>query len=325
MKKTTLVIIILSLCTVFLFLFLIINYQKKDGQPITINDDFLRPLHQEKSNFQESSIMSKDTSFPTSLPLLNITTSSIENFSNKLNEYCQIKTFEKNYAVGNICHYTTFNNNFNVQLHTADSNKSTNIANLMDVIKTNDILFNQIYNTELIKIDQKSITYLSGEDEELQPTTSDNATVIDAFYDYQYNGVPIRIKNQLGGTFYLITDSNNRVLKAELVNQKIDFQPQETLHHLISATTALQNIEQGNGFLLNYDDLEYIIGSSPELNISLFKKTVFNEISLEYRYITNLAIPCYHFSGTGFDAHNNKVDLEVVTPAINFTITPSAQ
>ena len=167
--------------------------------------------------------MSKDTSFPTSLPLLNITTSSIENFSNKLNEYCQIKTFEKNYAVGNICHYTTFNNNFNVQLHTADSNKSTNIANLMDVIKTNDILFNQIYNTELIKIDKKSITYLSGEDEELQPTTSDNATVIDAFYDYQYNGVPIRIKNQLGGTFYLITDSNNRVLKAELVNQKIDF------------------------------------------------------------------------------------------------------
>ena len=137
--------------------------------------------------------------------------------------------------------------------------------------------------------------------------------------------LPILERSAVISRISLTLNNNLQVATASLTSNLLNVVPQEKRFSLLNMEEAISNINKGRVFISYVENANSLTVKT--IDISKLTNINLTTVKIEYRLneSQNLAIPCYHFSGTGFDAHNNKVDLEVVTPAINFIIAPSNQ
>lgn len=280
----------------------------------TINPD-------KKTTFYEARYNGPAISTPEELPILSISNQDVTaSLYQKLNEYCQITENNDIYFYGHLCNYSQYENGKSPQVLLIDQQFTDNLINIQQA----DILAKEYLNTvwpNPYEVSLVDYAYFYGHGE-AEPTTQNKANQTWMFYAPSFQNIPIVTHDIMDYIFSFIINSNNQVLKAELKTNQLNHTSESTYYPLISLNQAIKQINQGQAYLgYVYDDYE----QDPPL--SSFSKLQFDKAVLQYRiYKDNTkAIPAYVFTGVGIAANKQEVVLEVVTPAINFTIAPSNQ
>ncbi len=137
-----------------------------------------------------------------------------------------------------------------------------------------------------------------------------------AYYNLSYQDFPI-FHRIYGSDQIMVTvgsDYQPTVLEAPLNLYSIN---QIKSYKTINIDKALSNIYGGNAYYISY------ISDEDDSKVTLVN-VILESVQLEYRLDDEQAqaIPCYRFSGTATNDHDERVDIEIITPAINFTVTP---
>lgn len=330
-KKIYIVIIILSLATTLLFITIWHARHTPPAPSTIINEDHLSPIEDVHTTFSKVQFKGQANFDKQQLPITKISVNNTQSALNtSLTHYCQVNQGELNkYFHGNICDYTNYENGTRPQV--VFTNSSTNVStgiNINDAQAVASAFMQSVYqdSTPLLMLNGVSY-FVVDEDSSVEleyVANASQATHAWLFYSFAHHDIPLIPHNDNNSYFSFIVDTANQLHKAELHSKLYQTQDSEELYPLISINDAIANIENGKGYLASY----YAAGDIGNRNLlSQFDQVIFNEVKLEYRINTleTQAIPSYHFIGTGFNKLNKPMGIEVITPAINFTITPSAQ
>lgn len=326
MKKNQIILVF-----VLVLLIIIINYfiffNKGSKNPIQIPTDFLES--ETSSNFNNINYSGNNPYFPVDkLPLLKIEQIKIPILEH-LNNYCQTYNNQENFSYGNICDYNTHFSKSPIEVYFHDYSFSSNIINIKSAINTGfkfieffyELTNSPIINTSVLFYEEKEDNY------EYLESNSKSANLATTSYNYSYQQIPIFSKNAQFDHIKLLINSDNKIIKAFLYQNLINIAPINNDYQLLEINTALKNIEQQKAYLLSFSETQDYLNEnySPitDFNLNLFTSVNLNSVKLEYRYADdNLAIPVYRFSGTAIDLNQNELSVEIITPAINFTVSP---
>lgn len=312
-----LIIFLLIIGIILAIIFLSLRAKFAPAPKFELAEDFFtNTTTEEKTTFRDARYNGPSLSTPTELPILAISSQDVAaGLYQKLNQFCQIEENQDIYFYGHLCDYSQYENGKSPQVLWIDQQFTDATINIQQA----DVLVKQYLSNvwpNPYEISLVDYSYFHGHGE-LEPAAPNKANQAWMFYAPSFNDIPIVTHNILDYIFSFIVNSNNQVLKAELKTTQLNHQSEETLYPLISLNQAIRQINQGQAYVgYVYDEYE----QDPPL--SSFSKLQFDKVVLQYRiYKDNTrAIPAYVFTGMGVAADKQEVVLEVVTPAINFTI-----
>jgi len=326
MKKNQLILIL-----VLILLIISINYYtfKKKGikEPIELPPELITSDQYPSNNFSKINYVGSTPIFSTTkLPLLKVSVKENETLYSSLKKYCQIYNQEDIYYDGEICDFTAYLNNQRPQVLTRSQTYSSNKISNSQLLELGYQYLKNFYSTTNADFFHTKINYFSGE-QEFVPSSINDANLARIDYNYGYQQIPIFHKNDDSSHTDLLINNNNQVVMANLNIKQIDIFPEKDNYQLLDITNALKNIEQQKAYLLSFSEMQDYLSEnySPveDFNLNLFTSVNLNSVKLEYRYgDDNFAVPVYRFSGTAIDLNQNELFIEIITPAINFTVSP---
>jgi len=291
----------------------------------TLNKEYFTPFAQEETHFSNVVFLgSIPTDLPDTLPLLYTRVSQNADISLKLDNYCETIQAENyddtivNYGVD--CNYSWYKNENHIQY-------SSSMMNVNEIKRPNYATSSQIANDFLqmfyndIELYNDGIGYLYCTDtfcDELEDINQANTIFLP--YAFQHQGVSILTHEAIPNGAYVYVDSANRIVKAELDLINIDYTADETQYPLLSIDEAIENINNDNAVLYTYDDYSGELKNSG--SISVLHDVQLTDIGLNYlmNEAQDLATPTYYFMGTAKDTYGDTIDVEIITPAIRFTL-----
>ncbi|MBQ6154343.1 hypothetical protein IJI99_00490 [bacterium] len=333
------IIYLLLISIIILLVVIIVNTHKK---PADIPQEFFIPISDNPtSNFSQPQFIGDIPALPQELPTLTLIKNSNPNFYNRLNSFCQITQTEDYYHLGNRCYYYTYDTNspqismkeqnYNSQtidVSLAEQSALSFINNLHNQQSSNYIITGYYLEdsnlTAEIETDlEEYIPQINNYYDDTLPkeeiaTENPTSTAVNFSYTLGYQNIPIVQRDKNQNTMAIIVDSDYNVSWAELDANSYEILENSDSYQIIDIQTALNNIAQDEAFITYYyDNGDHDINAIRSLN-----NISFNKVSLEYHLLDNnrLAIPCYHFTGTSTNSNNNLINVEIVTPAINFTV-----
>lgn len=324
MKKIHFIIFLLSITVVAIVIVIWQSRNSPSSSPIIIGDDYLSPIENTSTTFNKVQFKGKTSFTVNRLPLAQISINDNRSeLSSSLANYCQINQGELNkYFRGVVCDYTSYEDGARPQV--IFNNLSNNLPvgiNINDAQMSINHFIQTVYQNNSPSLMLNGISYFTlAEDSTVEleyAINSFKATHAWLFYSFAHHDIPLVPHNDNDSYFSFIIDTANQLNKVELRSNLYQIQDSAEQYPLISINEAIANIEQGKGYLASY----YAAGDINSDFLSQFNQVVFNEVKLEYRMnITEtMAIPSYHFIGTGFNKLDKPMGIEVVTPAINFT------
>ncbi len=290
-----------------------------------IDDEYLQTIQQQDTSFGRinyTGILPEN--MPVDLPILSVDISNDESLSDKVIDYCRIFEYNTNdpefiMAYGENCDVTeeTYDGVTHIQVMPVVYNISTSFGLSISTATAQDFI-NQFYDN-LQAVNSKTSLLLCDEyDCDLPDDTGYDVNGAYITFSPQYKSIPVIKRSEITLDKYVLV-KNNQVMKAELNSSILAIQEREEKFPLLTIDKAVENISSGNGVLLKFFELN---GNDTEhWDISKLDNINFSDVTIEYR--TNdeqsEAIPMYHFTGVGIDAYGNQIDIDVLTPAIQFT------
>jgi hypothetical protein len=303
--------IILTVAIVLMAIIFI--YVKTRPKVIIENDFFTTSASQTGTSFNRVTYTGDNIKAPSRLPALTISSTSATPVYKNIFDYCQIQENEvKNdgliYFYGNLCDYYIHNDI--ISLTTLSDTVSEKTISFTEADNIAQTFIRNIYNSDAFALAVN-----------LTPAIQTD-TSIDLAYSVHYHDIPIYDHEYPLSAITLQIDGDNTIAGA-LPASIMSAQPQEQEFPTLSINQALSNIKNNKAYLASYNDYNYgNLNSSFVENLSTLTNISLSTAVLEYRLndAGDLAIPSYHFSGTANDTRGNKMDVDIITPAINFTI-----
>lgn len=330
-KNIFFVLIALAFILAVVILLLLTKNNSNKVPSANINRDFFTTpswLSTTKSTLTGAQFSGTTSTEINSLPILNTTFTPIDNFYPILDNYCQITSVNSTYHLGQICNYYTYDESYPIISATTQNNQEQS-ADIAQIKQTGINFINTVYTAQPHSLILQDYSFIYNSDSDYETDSSNlkqkDIVATKLFFTPNFENIPILERSAVISRISLTLNNNLQVATASLTSNLLNVVPQEKRFSLLNMEEAISNINKGRVFISYVENANSLTVKT--IDISKLTNINLTTVKIEYRLneSQNLAIPCYHFSGTGFDAHNNKVDLEVVTPAINFTIAPSTQ
>ena len=323
------IIIIISILAIYIH-----NYLR--GPKIKVENSFLDPREDVERlvTFEVPTFTSLWPDFPKQLPILNISQHDFQTeLTDKLKQKCQITANEQNtYFLGKNCNFFVYPQNITLTMNT---DVALNLdVNLTQAQETAQKILTELYgsNTNFslagynYQYDSDTDVHLDNDHIEgvIENHINENSNTVRLFYVPAYNQYPISQHSHVFDKSVIINmDADNRLTMAELPKILPTFSSSTQEYSLITQEEAIKNIANNQAYLTTYSLQTNTENAKYEADISKLHNINLNTVSLEYRLNDEQtqAIPCYHFVGTAINNNNDTVDVEIVTPAINFTLS----
>lgn len=139
------------------------------------------------------------------------------------------------------------------------------------------------------------------------------ADLVELNYSWTISGIPVYLPNKFQSSVKLTLDKNNHVFKLSFPLSLPTFEPATTEAKLISIPMAVQQLNSGNGSILNAD-----LVNATSFDVTSITSGNLNKVSLEYRVDPelNLAVPYYRFEGLIKNKQGNTYQAQLITPAV---------
>ncbi|MDO5561603.1 MAG: hypothetical protein Q4G02_02400 [bacterium] len=318
-KKNT--ILIISIIAVIMVATLFFIFRPKSEEPTTtIIPQLVTPLGNVSTQYSLPVFKGTWPTFPEKLPLLAIEVATIPDLTTKLNDYCQINSQYDYIFIGDVCSYYFYNKNQNVEVtsnidvdyeYLPIMTKEEADANIQDFLNT--------FVPDKSALSLANVIYWTG-GPELLPANTDDATMIQLEYNYLYNEIPILSKAIGSYSSTFLTNSYNLLQKAEIPTQVLSYTVQGNERQLFSLNQALQNIAEGQAYILLVGNFRanQAAALDEQMDLKSLTQIKFDQVALEYRFdeVNLVAVPTYHFSGQALDKNANQMNVEIITPAI---------
>ncbi len=319
MKKSQLIIIVILVVLIGVVITLRFASQNRQ-QAVSVTADFFVPPLGQTTAFSRVSFSGTTPDLPTALPLLTVSFSPNQSLLPFLDQYCQINSSDQAFYFGDRCDYYLFDDNQYLEVSTKAVATTELTVNLPKTLSQAELFLQQLFpGLGQVTLNQDQTRFLTGQFE-LAPTTLDKATVANLVFNYTYQQIPIMAASAIFPDFSFFYNSDLQLLKMTLITNYLHYSPELATHSLLSIDQALTQIDNNQAYLLNIGDSNF--EQSSPLDIAAMSNISLDKVSLQYRFdqSTLIAIPSYLFSGTGTDGNGNQLDVEIITPAVNFTI-----
>lgn len=318
MKKNRFIIIIL-ICAAFIILIIALtNQSRQKAIEKTTVPQLETPFTADQTAFALPSFTGVEPTVPARLPLLNISFNPNKNLNGNLKNYCQIISSDGNFFLGEICSYYFYDNSQNIEI----TNNSAVLEDIPIITQAEALTaaqeFLQQFVDNYMNLKLSITNYWAG-DYELFPANEQTAQFVQLNYDYHYQNIAVLNRNSLSHSILLLINQVAPIQKAELPLKLLMFEPQKNELPTIDIEQSLINISQGRAYVLSVGNFTTNTNNPQSLmNLSSLHNIVFNDVVLEYRYDSDLlvATPSYHFFGSALDSNSNRINLEVITAAV---------
>ena len=330
-KKNYLFYTIITILVVIIFVIIWSQFRRLFfGTKIEISRNFFsNPDYVPQIQITSKPDFSGETSFPEKISIIDIKPFNKENWQQSLREFCDQNSY--NYSVfEDIIQISANEPQYDSAEVDLDAARQAASAFITDI--TPKIAFS-VKETSFSSLNEELNEYIDADIDEMLEEfdgefsaedlyegwdnvgdEEDLATEVIINYNLAYEELPIYQRVDARDFSTLIVGTDYKVTLFEASAEIFD---SDEFHNsrLITIDQALTNIQQGD-FYVN----AFI--SDVENNRVILTSTRFSTVSLEYRLNDEQtqAIPCYHFTGAATDADGQEVYVEIITPAINFTV-----
>lgn len=297
----------------------------KVGPKAPIEQEYFVPFEEQTSRFSGAVYTGLiPTDLPNTLSLLNTQVNNTVSMTDRLNKYCLIFETETHNNItinhGENCDYSLYSDG-HIQLESIFYTDTSGKLSFATSTHAADEFLRQFYGNNM-QLAEEEIEYLYCTETYCDEVDniSDANTVFLPYY-FVHQDTSILTREQIPDQAVVYVDNMGRIIKAELDMVDINYQADETSYPRLSISEAVENINNNKAVLYTYDDI-YADGSKSEASIASLSNINLTSVSLNYlmNQENTLAVPTYYFLGTAMDTYGDTIDVEILTPAINFTV-----
>jgi hypothetical protein len=195
------------------------------------------------------------------------------------------------------------------------SGQFTKINQTQAVQQAQQLLLQIVPNIPLVA-QTESIQFIASEDETRNAPPTE-APLIEIPFAYAVDGYPVMYEKNTEFPFSVVLTASYDLKKLTFLPQFIAVKPLQKTS-LISLDAAVANINSNKGSII------YSVSQgSPSFTLDSLSSGRLTSVMLEYRVdpTLNLAYPFYRFAGTAITSQNETVKIEVITPAVETTLS----
>jgi hypothetical protein len=189
-------------------------------------------------------------------------------------------------------------------------------APAIDIVTAQTVAENFI--AQKLKIDNLKLldnqtAYYKVEGSHFEDISSPLADIIEFNYSWTIQGIPVYLPNRFQSSVMLSLDKNNEIVKVSFPLTLPAFEPATINVPVISIPAAMQQLNSGNGSVLNAD-----LVNATSFDVAEVVSGNLNRVSLEYRVDPdlNLAVPYYRFEGLIKNKQGSTYQAQLITPAV---------
>lgn len=209
--------------------------------------------------------------------------------------------------------YDQDNQRYNLHkiISTTDSQKTfPKITNFDQTTQVAQSFINSLLPGLNLKPAQDSFTYFNNGPESIE-VSKDQAELVNIKFYYLIDNLPILYAKKSDPSFDVTVDAQNTLLSMTFYPQFINFQIIGT-RASIPIEKALSNIQNNQAAIVNVQNYKTAIDLKSLNDVTL------DSVTLEYRAddTSKLVYPFYHFRGQATDSFGDRLNIQVITPAV---------
>lgn len=164
-----------------------------------------------------------------------------------------------------------------------------------------------------LKLLENQTVYYKVEGSHFEDTSSPLADIIEFNYSWTIQSIPVYLPNRFQSSVVLSLDKNSEIVKVSFPITLPTFEPTTINAPVISIPAAMQQLNSGNGSVLNAD-----LVNATSFDVAEVVSGNLNRVSLEYRVDPdlNLAVPYYRFEGLIKNKQGATYQAQLITPAV---------
>lgn len=147
----------------------------------------------------------------------------------------------------------------------------------------------------------------------MESSTQELADLVELNYSWSISEIPVFLPNKFQSSVKFTLDKNNHIFKLAFPLTLPAFEPATINVPVISIPAAMQQLNSGNGSVLNAD-----LVNATSFDVAEVVSGNLNRVSLEYRVDPdlNLAVPYYRFEGLIKNKQGATYQAQLITPAV---------